>query len=203
MKAQTSQLLRVDAQDNRDRILAAARVLFAEQGLDVGMREIARRAQVGPATLYRRFPTKQHLIDEAFAVELRSCRQIVADGCANADPWQGFVSVVHLLTALNVRNRGFVDAFISTDPSADAFSSHRRELLHMLAELARRAQTAGSLRDDFVIQDLVLVLLAGRGLTSVSPAGRDIAASRFAALAIDAFHAPDLGACDTTHLPVG
>ena len=69
-RAHLTQMLRADAQENRDRILAAARALFAERGLDVGMREIARRAGVGPATLYRRFPTKQALIDEAFAVEL-------------------------------------------------------------------------------------------------------------------------------------
>lgn len=67
-------MLRADAQDNRDRVLEAARALFAERGIDVTMRQIARRADVGPATLYRRFPTKQILVDEAFEYELRSCR---------------------------------------------------------------------------------------------------------------------------------
>ena len=50
--------LRSDALDNRERILDAARAVFAAEGLDVPMREIARRAGVGPATLYRHFPTK-------------------------------------------------------------------------------------------------------------------------------------------------
>ena len=58
--------LRSDARDNRERILDAARAVFAAEGLNVPMREIARRAGVGPATLYRRFPTKEMLVTEAF-----------------------------------------------------------------------------------------------------------------------------------------
>src|SRR5690349_1268544 len=74
-------MLRADALDNRERILDAARALFAAEGLDVPMGEIARRAGVGPATLYRRFPTKQTLIAEAFADEMRACHAIVDDAC--------------------------------------------------------------------------------------------------------------------------
>lgn len=181
------QMLRADARDNRDRVLGAARALFAERGVDVTMREIARRAEVGPATLYRRFPTKQTLLDEAFADELRSCRGIVDDGCADPDPWRGFCSVIERISVLNSRNQGFVDAFMSADPEVDTIAAHRAELLRMLAELARRAQAAGGLRRDFVIDDLVLVLLAGRGLSSAPPPDRETAARRFAAIAIDAF----------------
>ena len=65
MRAVTGRLphaLRSDARDNRELILDAARRAFAAEGLDVPMREIARRAGVGPATLYRRFPTKEMLV---------------------------------------------------------------------------------------------------------------------------------------------
>jgi hypothetical protein len=61
----------------------------------------------------------------------------------------------------------------------------------MLAKLARRAQAAGRLRSDFVIDDLLLVLLAGRGLASTPPAGRERTARRSAAPAIEAFRASD------------
>ncbi|MFF9563781.1 TetR/AcrR family transcriptional regulator [Leifsonia sp. NPDC014704] len=182
-----TQILRSDAQDNRDRILSAARTLFSERGLDVGMREVARHAEVGPATLYRRFPTKQSLIDEAFQVEMQTCRAVVEEGCADPDPWHGFTSVIERLTALNVRNRGFADAFLSLATGSAAFAQHRRELLGMLDGLATRAKAQGRLRPDFVVDDLVLVLLAGRGLGSMSPSRRDAAARRFAGLAIDAF----------------
>jgi AcrR family transcriptional regulator len=186
-------LLRADAQDNRDRVLEAARSLFSERGLDVPMREIARRAEVGPATLYRRFPTKQNLIDDAFADELRSCRRIVENGCADPDPWRGFCSVIERLGALNARNRGFVDAFMSAAPEAAMFSRHRAALLRLLAELAERAQQSGGLRRDFVIDDLVLILQAGRGLSATSFFTQEAAARRFAALAIDALRETEAG----------
>ncbi|MDV3126646.1 TetR/AcrR family transcriptional regulator [Mycobacterium sp. 21AC1] len=180
-------MLRSDARDNRDRAVKAARELFAERGIDITMREVARRAGVGPATLYRRFPTKQLLVDAAFEDELHSCRGIVEDGCADPEPWRGFCSVIEQISVLNSRNQGFVDAFVSTHPEPDTFAAHRRLLLGMLTDLTRRAKSAGGLRHDFVIDDLVLVLLAGRGLTSIAPAARETAARRFAALAIDSF----------------
>lgn len=187
MAEQLTHLLRSDAKDNRERVLEAARALFSERGLDVPMREVARRAGVGPATLYRRFPTKQALLDEVFADELISCRGIVEDGCVDADPWRGFCAVVERLIVLNVSNQGFVDAFMSANPEAVMFAQHRAALLRLLAELAKRAQRDGQLRHDFVIDDLVLVLLAVRGLASTLPVTREAASRRFAALAIDAF----------------
>lgn len=187
-------MLRADAQDNRDRVLEAARSLFAEQGYDVTMREIARRAAVGPATLYRRFPTKQILVEEVFADELRACRGIVEDGCADPDPWHGLCAVVERLSVLNAQNQGFVDAYISANPEIDVFVAHRVSLLRRLTVLARRAQATGGLRQDFEIDDLLLVLLAGRGLSGTPAASRPAAARRFAALAIEAFRASDANA---------
>ena len=189
MPGRLPHMLRADAQDNRDRILQASRALFSEQGLDVTMREIARRAHVGPATLYRRFPTKQLLIDEVFTDEVRACRRIVDEGCSEPDPWRGFCSVIEQLSVLNAENQGFIDAFMSASPEIDTFVAHRATLLRRLTELAARAQEAGELRRDFQIDDLVLILMAGCGLSSTPPAGRATAARRFAALAIEAFRA--------------
>ncbi len=191
MPERLPQLLRADARDNRERILEAARALFSERGIEVTMREIARRAVVGPATLYRRFPTKRLLVDAAFAGELRACRGIVEEGCSDPDPWRGLCSVIEGLSVLNAENQGFVDAFMSANPDIDGFAAHRAALLRMLAELCGRARAAGGLRRDFVIDDLMLILLAGRGLSSTPPAGRAAAARRFAALAIEAFRASE------------
>jgi AcrR family transcriptional regulator len=182
-------MLRSDAQDNRDRLLAVARDLFAERGLDVTMREIARRAQVGPATLYRRFPTKADLVEVVFADEVRLCGQIVEDGCADPDPWRGFCSVIEEITVLNGRNQGFVDAFISANSEPADYAARRHAALQALTSLARRAQAAGALRRDFTIDDLVLMLVAGRAVAAVPQVRREAAARRFASLAIDAFRA--------------
>ncbi|MBB2948778.1 AcrR family transcriptional regulator [Actinoplanes lutulentus] len=181
-------MLRSDARDNRDRVLDAARELFADRGLDVPMREIARRAQVGPATLYRRFATKQALIDAAFAAEMQACVTLVRDGCADPDPWRGLCSIVQGATELNARSRGFVDA-LSSVPDGVSVPDHRRVLLRSVEGLCRRAIEAGALRPDFVLDDLVLMLLAARGLPVASLEDRLAAARRFAGLALEAFRA--------------
>ncbi|MGW1058597.1 TetR/AcrR family transcriptional regulator [Micromonospora rubida] len=183
------QTLRSDALDNRERILDAARALFAAEGLDVPMREIARRAGVGPATLYRRFPTKQALAAEAFTEQMYACHAIVEEGLADPDPWQGFCLVIEKLCGLHARNQGFTTAFISAFPHAMDLAAGREHALTSLAELARRAKDTGHLRPDFVLDDLILMLGANRGLHATSTNDRVVASRRFAAFAIRAFRA--------------
>jgi AcrR family transcriptional regulator len=181
--------LRSDALDNRERILDAARAVFAAEGLNVPMREIARRAGAGPATLYRHFPTKEMLVTEAFTEEMRACHAIVDEGLADPDPWHGFCLVLEKICELHARNRGFTAAFMSTFPGAMDFAAGREYALNSIAGLARRAKDAGHLRPDFVLDDLILVLMANRGIHATSPATRVAASRRFAALAIQAFQA--------------
>lgn len=181
--------LRSDARDNRDRILAAARATFAAAGLDVSMREIARRAGVGPATLYRRFPTKEALVTEAFAGQMAACTAVVDDGLADPDPWRGFCHVVENVCALHAQDRGFTAAFVSTFPRAIDFAAARERALRSLAELTRRAKATGKLRADFVVDDLILTLMANGGIRATSPAATAAASRRFAALLIEGFQA--------------
>ncbi|MFJ4185456.1 TetR/AcrR family transcriptional regulator [Kitasatospora sp. NPDC089509] len=178
-------LLRIDARENRDRVLAAARELFAESGLEVTMRQIARRADVGPATLYRRFPTKRDLVLKAFENELAECGSIVHDGAADPDPWRGFCDVIERILLLNARNQGFTDAFMSAHPDVVDFEAHRQELGRVVSTVIDRAQAAGRLRPDFGFDDFAVLLLAGRGLTAAPAATRDAAVRRFTAFMID------------------
>lgn len=181
--------LRSDARDNRDLILDAARAAFAAEGLNVPMREIARRAGVGPATLYRRFPTKQTLVTEAFRGQVGACRAIVAEGVADPDPWHAFRRLIEKVCELHARDRGLTAAFMSAFPDAMDFAADREYALRGAAELARRAKEAGRLRPDFVLDDLILMLMANGGIRATSPAARVAASRRFAALAIQSFQA--------------
>jgi AcrR family transcriptional regulator len=181
--------LRSDAQDNRERILGAARAAFAADGMNVPMRELARRAGVGPATLYRHFPTKQLLATEAFTEQLQACRVIVDEALADPDPWHGFCLVIEKVCELHARNRGFAAAFRSAFPDALDVTAGRDYALNSVATLARRAKEAGRLRPDFVLDDLIIVLMANDGIHAISPAARVAASRRFAALAIQAFQA--------------
>ncbi|MCP2322275.1 AcrR family transcriptional regulator [Hamadaea flava] len=189
MADRSYQTLRSDALDNRERILDAARTVLAAEGLDVPMREIARRAGVGPATLYRHFPTKQALAAEAFTEQMYACHAIVEEGLADPDPWHGLCLVIEKLCELHARNRGFTTAFTSAFPHAMDLAAGREHALTLLADLARRAKDTGHLRADFVLDDLILLLMANGGLHATSTNARVTASRRFAALAIQAFRA--------------
>ncbi|MFC1406094.1 MULTISPECIES: TetR/AcrR family transcriptional regulator [Streptacidiphilus] len=180
--------LRSDALDNRERILDAARALFSADGLGVPMREIARCAGVGPATLYRHFPTKQVLATEAFADQLRACRTIVDQGCADPDPWRGLCLVIEKICELHARDRGLGEAFLTAFPGAPDVAG-REYTVKAVAGLAQRAKDAGHLRSDFVLDDLILILMANKGIHSRSTDTQVTASRRFAGLAIQALKA--------------
>ncbi|MFD5632971.1 TetR/AcrR family transcriptional regulator [Streptomyces sp. NPDC127077] len=186
---------RSDARDNRARILDAARAVFSEEGLNAPVREVARQAGVGPATLYRHFPTKQALIVETFAEQRRACHAAVRDALADPDPWHGFRSLVERICELHAHSRGFADAFMAAFPEAMDFAADRERTSRGLAELTRRAQDTGRLRPGFVVDDLILMLMAHRGLQDAPRAARLTSSRRFAAYVIEAFRAaPETGA---------
>jgi AcrR family transcriptional regulator len=151
------------------------------------MREIARRAGVGPATLYRRFPTKQELATAVFAGQVGACHAIVEEGLADPDPWHGFCLVIEKICELHARGRGFALAFRSAYPHAMDFTADRDAAVSAVAELTRRAKQTGRLRPDFVLDDLVLMLMANDGIRAASPAAQLAASRRFATFAIQAF----------------
>ncbi|QXN88774.1 TetR/AcrR family transcriptional regulator [Nocardia iowensis] len=181
--------LRSDARDNRERILEAARTVFGSAGLDVPMREIARSAEVGPATLYRHFPTKEMLVAEAFTDQMLACRSLVDEGLADPDPWHGFCLTIENLCELQARDHGFTAAFMSTYPHALDFAAIRTSSLTAAAELIRRAKDTGRLRPDIMLDDLILMIMANNGIQASTPAARLAASRRFAALMIQAFQA--------------
>ena len=102
--------LRSDAERNRRLVLEAAAQAFAEEGLDVGMAEIARRAGVGNATVFRRFPSKDALyeaiVDEKIA-ELCAAATVAAE---LPDPWDALVRYLETSAELQARDRGFFQA---------------------------------------------------------------------------------------------
>jgi AcrR family transcriptional regulator len=178
MPPSESAALRSDARDNRERILEAARAVFGADGFDAPMRAVAHRAGVGPATLYRRFPTKQALAAEAFAERIHACHLIIERGLADPDSWRGLRTVIFELFELHARDEGFARAF----PYVAELAPARERSLAALAELARRAKAR--LRADFVLEDLILLLRANAGLRAGSADARLAASRRLAELAL-------------------
>jgi AcrR family transcriptional regulator len=162
--------LRADAERNRVALIAAAREVFGEQGLDASLDEIARRAGVGNATLYRRFPTRQDLIAAVFADRKATHVDLAEKALREADPWTGFAGYVTALCELQSTNRGLGELLVTLSFDGDERIAELRATSQRRAgEVIRRAQDAGALRPDFTLDDLVLVMIANGGVLRRAP----------------------------------
>lgn len=165
---QSDARLRADAERNRDRILAAARRLFATEGLGVSMASVAREAGVGKATLGRRFATREELINAVFADRMDAYAAAVAEALADPDPWHGFTSYIHAVCAMQAGDRGFADVLTMSFPAAKALEARRTESYNGFLELIARAKNSGHLREDFVPEDLVILQMANAGVIAAT-----------------------------------
>ncbi|GIH18319.1 TetR/AcrR family transcriptional regulator [Rugosimonospora africana] len=149
--------LRSDAQRNRELLLAAACDMFAEQGLDVAMADIARRAGVSNGTLYNRFPTRSDLIEAVFVDRLERMVELARHALAVDDPWDGLEYYLTGTCELQAADRGFNEVATRglTSPAARRL---RDEGLAAITELFDRAQRAGTLRADVTVADLAFVV---------------------------------------------
>jgi AcrR family transcriptional regulator len=147
--------LRSDAERNRRLVLEAATEAFAEEGLDVGMAEIARRAGVGNATVFRRFPSKDALIEAIVDEKIGELIAAAQRAAEIDDPWDALVDLLETIAALQARDRGFFQAteqFLLSHP--DLLRRHR-PILAGVEPLVARAQAAGVVRDDVTTLDLM------------------------------------------------
>jgi AcrR family transcriptional regulator len=161
--------LRADAQRNRVALLAAAREVFGEHGLNASLDEIARRAGVGNATLYRRFPTRQVLIAEVFAGQMAEYVALAERALDQPDPWTAFVGYLSSLFELQATDRGLSELLISTSFDGDERMAALRATAQAGAsEVIIRAQRAGVLRPDLTRQDISLLMRANAGVVQRS-----------------------------------
>jgi AcrR family transcriptional regulator len=155
----TNQPLRKDAERNRQRILEAARELFAQRGLGVTLNDIAHHAGVGVGTVYRRFPDKEPLIDTLFQEQLDEWQQLFEDGLADPDPWHAIVTVHERALELWARNRGLKEIILGSPQASERGTKQRIQLHPLAAKLIERAQSAGQVRTDATTQDFGVVLV--------------------------------------------
>ncbi|WP_246053060.1 TetR/AcrR family transcriptional regulator [Actinocorallia herbida] len=182
--------LRVDAERNRERILAAARTTFAADGIDVPMSAVARAAGVGIATLFRRFPTRADLLDAVFADTMRAYVDAVETALADPDPWHGFAGYVQAVCAMQAADRGFADVLTMTFPAAAHLEELRARAYDDFRKLIDRAKATGRLRPDFASQDLVILLMANAGVIAATAQAAPESSPRLVGYMIQAFTAP-------------
>lgn len=155
--------LRADAARNRAKVLAAAESAFAADGLGVPLDEIARRAGVGPGTVYRHFPTKEALFEAVVAHRLERLTEQARALADAEDPGQAFLDLFGLLVRHAVGNRALADALAFPEGMLQAVWERKQALAKELNALLERAQRAGSIRPDVGgpdVQALVVGCLA-------------------------------------------
>src|SRR6266571_7194451 len=183
--------LRADAARNRAAIIDAASEVFAEHGLEAPLEEIALRAGVGIATLYRRFPAREHLVAAALVGKVTQYAEAAEQALAIPDPWAGFVSFVERICELQADDRGLSDMLSMALQADEQVEQLRRLANDQVIELVERAKAAGRLREDFVGEDLLLLLIANAAVVHVTQPDAPDAWRRFVALALDAFQRLD------------
>jgi AcrR family transcriptional regulator len=157
---ESSPALRADAARNRERIVAAATEVFAERGLEASTAEIAQRAGVGEATLFRRFPTKEDLITAIVAVQLEDAATVATSCLEEDDPWRGVERFLYEMAERASQDHGVSDAVKEQCMASPTLAAERGRIIDLTSQLVRRAQRADVLREDVAGQDLIFVMAA-------------------------------------------
>lgn len=179
--------LRIDAERNRSRIVEAAQADFAERGLDVPLEDVAEHAGVGIATLYRRFPTREDLIAACFERRLEEYARAAEEALSAADGWSGFCAYVERVCSMQADDRGFNDVLTRTFANAKELEAHRARGYELSVRLIDRAKEEGTLRADFVPEDLVLLLMSNAGVVQAAGRAAPDAWKRLVGLMLDGF----------------
>jgi AcrR family transcriptional regulator len=161
--------LRSDAERNRRLVLEAATEAFAEQGYEVGMAEIARRAGVGNATVFRRFPSKEALVRAIFEDRIAESIAATQRAAELSDPWEALVRVLEKSSELQARDRGFFQATEQHLLAHPELLVHHRRLFDAVDPIVARAQEAGVLRDDVTTLDVLGLTKAAVACIPPSP----------------------------------
>jgi AcrR family transcriptional regulator len=172
---------RADARRNYDKLVAAAREVFAEQETDATLEEISRRAGVGIGTLYRHFPARENLIEAAYVDGVEEICGAVANH-AGEEPWEALtgwlLEVVHFAATKRILAD---EMFAVMDRDAPFFKSCGGAIYDAGEPLLRRAQEAGVVRDDVDITDVTKMVSGIAGLRTVDTEH----AERLVAIALD------------------
>jgi AcrR family transcriptional regulator len=150
--------LRRDAERNRQRILRAAAEVFNERGLEVSLDEIARHAGVGVGTVYRRFRTKEELVEALFMDRLASVAAIAEQALAAPDPWAGLVSFIEQMAGIMAGDLGLRQILMFATYGRDLVAVARQHNAPLVERLVARAQEAGLLRADLRQSDVMFIV---------------------------------------------
>ncbi|WP_307795347.1 TetR/AcrR family transcriptional regulator [Actinacidiphila acididurans] len=160
---------RADAARNYDALLATAREVFTEYGADAPLDEIARRVGVGIATLYRNFPTRESLLENVYLTEVEAvCR--AADGLGDLEPWEAVTGWLQRFVDYVATKRAVATGI---DRDSPVYLACTQALYEAGGPLLERAQSAGLMRTDVDIDDLMRFVMGYTTVNFATPEQRD------------------------------
>jgi AcrR family transcriptional regulator len=184
--------LRADARRNRQAVIAAAKELFAEEGLDAQMPDVAKAAKVGVGTVYRHFPTKETLIAALAAEHFERLAQKAREGLEMKDPWDGLCDFIRFSARIQADDRGLCEV-MGSRPEVMGAAAEMVGLPELCDQLVKAAQRSGQLRRDLVWEDIPMIAC---GLGRITQATEGPAAGRWPRLVeiiLDGLRAPGNG----------
>ena len=147
--------LRADAARNRERLIEAAGRVFATEGLDAGVDEIARTAGVGIGTLYRRFPTRDDLVGAVLDDTFERVLARLDEATVDPDPWTALERAIGGFAEAVLANRALLHSIAHGGCHAERVGDLKRRLLERFDAILDRAQAAGVVRGDVNPGDLM------------------------------------------------
>ncbi|MEU5631836.1 TetR/AcrR family transcriptional regulator [Streptomyces rishiriensis] len=160
---------RSDARRNREMLIAAAREIYAERGVDAPLDDIARRAGVGNATLYRHFTDRAALIETVFHDALTPILDAARETRERADAWSGLTAYLDRVFTLLAADRGAGDLMTTGMRGVPTLDALREENRRTLDTLLRRCQEQHTIRPDLTVEDLLFLLAALGRATPAAP----------------------------------
>ncbi len=156
--------LRVDARRNHERIVQSARILFARDGQDAQIDDIAAHAGVGIGTVYRHFPTKQALLTEMVRSRFTRFAEIAAEAEKIEDPYEAFKAIVVGSAEAVEGDAGFQLAMMgSAELEWEGIEEEKAAFADPASRIINRAVKAGAIRSDFSFADYPMLMC---GITS-------------------------------------
>jgi AcrR family transcriptional regulator len=184
--------LRADARRNRQAVIAAAKKLFADQGLDAQMPDVAKAAKVGVGTVYRHFPTKDDLIAALVAERFRRLAEKARECLEMRDEWEGLADFIRFSAQIQADDRGLCEVMGSRPEVMDA-AARAAGLRDLCERLVEQAQRSGELRRDLTWEDIPMIAC---GLGRITQATAGPATGRWPRLVeiiLDGLRAPGSG----------
>lgn len=180
---------RADARRNREAVIAAARTLFAAEGLEAQMPDVARAANVGVGTVYRHFPTKDELVAALVADRFDRLAEKASEALEAPDAWRGFCDFIRFAAAIQADDRGLCEVMGSRPEVMDA-AARAAGLPELADRLVKRAQRSGGLRRDLSWEDIPLIV-CGFGPLTQAKAGPAVGRwPRLVEIILDGLRAP-------------